>query len=59
VPALQRAFGTVPLSAGDWLVGAVVATTGVAAREIQKAYFRAVDARRALAREPGSEPGSG
>jgi Ca2+-transporting ATPase len=47
VPALQRAFSTVPLSPRDWLVALAVASTGVVARELQKAAFRAADARRA------------
>ena len=47
VPALQLAFSTVPLSARDWLVAVAVAATSVVARELQKAGFRAADARRA------------
>ncbi len=50
-PPLQRAFSTVPLSPRDWLVALAVASTGVVARELQKAWFRAADARRA--RRPG------
>jgi Ca2+-transporting ATPase len=43
VPALQRAFGTVPLGAGDWLFCVGVASTIVIAREGGKAWWRAVD----------------
>ena len=39
-PALQRAFGTVPLSAGDWLLCAAVASTVLWIREIQKLAWR-------------------
>ncbi|MBI3043814.1 MAG: cation-translocating P-type ATPase [Betaproteobacteria bacterium] len=50
VPTLQRAFGTVPLAAGDWLLCAAVAGTIVIAREAGKAWWRAVDRRAAAAR---------
>jgi Ca2+-transporting ATPase len=43
LPSLQRAFGTVPLSAGDWLLCFAVASTVVVAREALKAVFRARD----------------
>ena len=48
VPALQRAFGTVPLGAGDWLLCAAVASTVVFAREAGKAIWRFVDRRSAV-----------
>jgi P-type Ca2+ transporter type 2C len=47
VPSLQRAFGTVPLGAADWLFCAGVAATIVVAREGGKAWWRAVDRWRA------------
>jgi Ca2+-transporting ATPase len=47
LPALQRAFGTVALDAGDWLLCAAVASTVVIARESGKAWWRGVDRRRA------------
>jgi Ca2+-transporting ATPase len=47
VPALQRAFGTVPLGAADWLFCVGVASTIVVAREGGKAWWRAVDRWRA------------
>ncbi len=47
LPALQRAFGTVPLGAGDWLLCAAAASTIVFAREAGKAWWRAVDRRMA------------
>jgi len=47
VPALQRAFRTVPLDAADWLLCAAVASTVVVARELHKAWWRGVDRRRA------------
>ena len=43
VPSLQRAFGTVPLTAGDWVFCAAIASTVGIAREVQKAWWRAVD----------------
>jgi Ca2+-transporting ATPase len=43
VPALQRAFGTVPLTAGDWVFCGAIAATVALARETQKAWWRAVD----------------
>ena len=45
LPALQRAFGTVALGAGDWLLCAAVASTVVFAREGGKAWWRSVDRR--------------
>jgi Ca2+-transporting ATPase len=45
LPALQRAFGTVALDAGDWLLCAGVAFTVVIARESGKAWWRSVDRR--------------
>ncbi len=45
LPALQRAFGTVPLDAGDWLLCAAAASTIVLAREAGKAWWRAADRR--------------
>ena len=47
VPALQRAFGTVPLAAADWLFCAAIASTIVVAREAGKAWWRGVDRRSA------------
>ena len=47
LPALQRAFGTVALDAGDWLLCAAAASTIVFAREAGKAWWRAVDRRAA------------
>ena len=47
VPSLQRAFGTVSLDAGDWLLCAAMASTIVLAREAGKAWWRAVDRRAA------------
>ncbi len=41
VPALQRAFGTVALDAGDWLLCTGIACAVVAARELEKAARRA------------------
>ncbi len=46
-PALQRAFGTVPLDAADWLFCAAIASTIVVAREAGKAWWRGVDRRNA------------
>jgi Ca2+-transporting ATPase len=43
VPALQRAFGTVPLGGADWLACAAVGGTVVLAREAGKAWWRARD----------------
>ena len=48
LPALQRAFGTVALDAGDWLLCAAVASTVVFAREACKAWWRSVDRRSAV-----------
>jgi len=45
LPALQQAFGTVALSAGDWLLCAAVAMAIVLAREAGKAWWRAYDRR--------------
>ncbi len=41
VPVLQRAFGTVGLSAGDWLRALAVASTVLWAREANKLVTRA------------------
>jgi Ca2+-transporting ATPase len=46
-PPLQRAFGTVALGVSDWLLCAAVAATIFIAREAGKAWWRAVDRRRA------------
>jgi Ca2+-transporting ATPase len=46
VPALAAAFGTVPLSAADWGICALVALTVLAAREALKATWRSRDRRR-------------
>ena len=46
VPALAAAFGTVPLSAADWAICALVALTVLAAREALKATWRSRDRRR-------------
>jgi len=43
VPLLQRGFGTVPLSAGDWWTCLAVAASVLVAREGDKAYSRARD----------------
>ncbi|MCU0897408.1 MAG: cation-translocating P-type ATPase [Burkholderiales bacterium] len=48
VPALQKAFGTVPLDAYDWFVCVAVASTVVYARELLKWYWRRVDRRAAI-----------
>jgi Ca2+-transporting ATPase len=40
LPGLQRAFGTVALDAGDWLLCAGLASSVVAARELEKAWRR-------------------
>jgi Ca2+-transporting ATPase len=45
LPSLQRAFGTVALGAGDWLICAGVASTVVFAREAGKAWWRSTDRR--------------
>ncbi|CAG0955329.1 H+-transporting ATPase [Burkholderiales bacterium] len=45
VPAMQQAFGTTALSAGDWALSAAVASTIVVARELLKAVFRRADRR--------------
>ncbi len=50
LPSLQRAFGTVALDAGDWLLCAGVASTVVIARECGKAWWRSADRRVALRR---------
>jgi Ca2+-transporting ATPase len=52
IPALQTAFGTVALSAGDWLVSIAVASTVVYARELLKWHWRRVDRHAAKARAP-------
>ena len=41
LPALQRAFGTVALDAGDWLLCAGIAASVVVARELEKLWRRA------------------
>jgi Ca2+-transporting ATPase len=45
VPALQRAFGTVGLSAEDWLRCVVVASTVLWLREASKLVSRVIDRR--------------
>jgi Ca2+-transporting ATPase len=45
VPALQRAFHTVPLSFSDWLVTTAVAASLLVAMEIAKTFLRARDVR--------------
>jgi len=50
VPAMQKAFGTVPLSASDWGVAAGVASSVVAARELLKWNWRRIDRQAAPAR---------
>ena len=47
VPALQKAFGTVALSAGDWLACAAVGSTVLIARELLKWHWRTGDLRHA------------
>ena len=47
IPAMQAAFGTTPLTAGEWAVTIAVAATIVVARELLKAGFRRADRRRA------------
>jgi Ca2+-transporting ATPase len=47
LPALQRAFGTVALGAGDWALCAGMASTIIVAREAGKAWWRALDRRAA------------
>jgi Ca2+-transporting ATPase len=47
LPALQKGFGTVPLSAGDWIDCTIVASSVVVARELLKGYWRARDRRAA------------
>jgi P-type Ca2+ transporter type 2C len=49
VPAMQKAFGTVPLSTADWALCIAVASLVLVAREIVKAYWRTVDRRAAEA----------
>ena len=56
IPSLQQAFGTVPLSVTDWLFCAAVASTIVVAREGGKAWWRAVDRRRAVSFSPAETP---
>jgi Ca2+-transporting ATPase len=48
LPALQRAFGTAALTAGDWAQCLGMASTIVAAREAGKAWWRSVDRRNAV-----------
>ena len=46
VPFLQRAFSTEALSGSDWLFGAVIASSALWLREIEKWFYRRlVDAR--------------
>jgi Ca2+-transporting ATPase len=47
VPMLQQAFGTVSLTAADWLLCTAIASTVAFAREGGKAWWRAVDRRHA------------
>jgi Ca2+-transporting ATPase len=47
VPLLQQAFGTVSLTASDWLLCTAIAATVAFAREAGKAWWRAADRRRA------------
>jgi Ca2+-transporting ATPase len=49
VPAMQKAFGTFPLTLEDWAVSTVAAATVLVAIEIAKPVFRVVDAVRARA----------
>ena len=46
LPALQRAFQTTPLAAGDWLACALVASSVVWVREGSKALMRRITAAR-------------
>jgi Ca2+-transporting ATPase len=50
-PPLQRAFGTVAIGAGDWLVCIAVASTVVLAREGVKGWWRRADRRAAVVQE--------
>jgi P-type Ca2+ transporter type 2C len=47
VPGLQRAFGTVGLTPGDWLRCVAVASSVLWLREIDKLVTRRIDHRRA------------
>jgi Ca2+-transporting ATPase len=49
VPMLQQAFGTVSLTASDWLLCTAIASTVAFAREAGKAWWRAADRWRAAA----------
>ena len=49
LPAMQQAFGTTALSAGDWALTVAVASTIVVARELLKMHFRRVDRKASLA----------
>ena len=49
IPALQRAFGTMALSAGDWLRCVMVASTVLWLREASKLIARGIDRRAAAA----------
>ena len=49
VPVLQQAFGTVALSAGDWLRCLAIASSVLWLREIGKLFAR-------LRRRPGNDP---
>ena len=50
VPFLQRAFGTMPLSLGDWLLCAAVASSVLWLRELSKLVVRRVEADRSEGR---------
>jgi Ca2+-transporting ATPase len=50
VPALQRAFGTVALGAGDWFVCAAVGSTVLLASELLKWWRRTRDRHAAASR---------
>jgi Ca2+-transporting ATPase len=41
LPGMQRAFGTVALDAGDWLLCAAIASSVIVARELEKLWRRA------------------
>jgi len=43
VPALNKAFSTVPLSGADWLLCTAVAASVVVVREALKANWRRID----------------
>jgi Ca2+-transporting ATPase len=54
VPALQAAFHTVPLTAGDWLIAAAVGATLLVPVEVAKLAFRAGDRRRGARQVPAA-----